>query len=322
MPPDGDAIEVIGLTKHFGDLLAVDRVSFNVRKGEVFGFLGPNGAGKTTTVRMLTTLLAPSDGTAVIEGCDILRDPYGVRENIGVVPETSNVYVELSAWDNLMFSAELYGVPRRARSKRSRELLELLGLWERRRSRVLDFSKGMRRRLTIAMALVHSPRVLFLDEPTSGLDVQSSILIKNLIRSLHDTGATVFLTTHQMEEASQMCDRVAIIDRGKLACVDAPERLRQTVESVRSVVVSCTPMDEALCEEMGCLEGVIEWRRDGDKLRLFTSGPGALVPLVVDLTRRHDARLVSLNTLGPSLEDVFVRITGLEVGAGTGEQDR
>ena len=317
-----DAIEVAGLTKRFGDLLAVDRVSFSVRKGEIFGFLGPNGAGKTTTVRMLTTLLAPSDGTAVIEGCDILRDPYGVRENIGVVPETSNVYVELSAWDNLMFSAELYGVPRSARSKRSRELLELLGLWERRRSRALDFSKGMRRRLTIAMALVHSARVLFLDEPTSGLDVQSSILIRNLIRSLHDKGATVFLTTHQMEEASQMCDRVAIIDRGKLACVDAPERLRQTIESVRSVAVSCTPMDEALCEEMGCLEGVIEWRRDGDKLRLFTSDPGALVPLVVDLTRRHGARLVSLNTLGPSLEDVFVRVTGLEVGAGAGEQER
>ena len=308
-----------GLTKRFGHLLAVDGVSFSVRKGEVFGFLGPNGAGKTTTVRMLTTLLAPSGGTAVIEGCDILRDPYGAREHIGVVPETSNVYVELSAWDNLMFSAELYGVPRRVRGDRSRDLLETLGLWERRRSRALDFSKGMRRRLAIAMALVHRATVLFLDEPTSGLDVQSSILIRNLIRGLSEQGATVFLTTHQMEEASQMCDRVAIIARGRLACVDAPERLRQTVESVRSVEVSLAAADTALWDEMGRLEGVTERRRDGDKLRLFTSDPGALVPLVVDLARSRGARLVSLNTLGPTLEDVFVRVTGLEVSEASRE---
>jgi len=318
---DGDAVELVGLTKYYGDLLAVDHVSFSVRKGEIFGFLGPNGAGKTTTVKMLTTLLAPSDGTALIEGCDILRDPYGARENIGVVPETSNVYLELSAWDNLMFSAELYGVPRGARSTRARQLLELLGIWERRRSRALDFSKGMRRRLTIAMALVHEAAVLFLDEPTSGLDVQSSILIRDLIRRLREVGTTVFLTTHQMEEASQMCDRVAIIARGKLACVDAPERLRQTVESVRSVEVSLAAADAALCDEMGRLEGVTEWRRDGDKLRLFTSDPGALVPLVVDLARSRGTGLVSLNTLGPTLEDVFVKVTGLEVGAASREGD-
>ena len=318
MSRDGDAVELVGLTKYYGDLLAV---SFSVRKGEIFGFLGPNGAGKTTTVKMLTTLLAPSDGTALIEGCDILRDPYGARENIGVVPETSNVYLELSAWDNLMFSAELYGVPRGARSTRARQLLELLGIWERRRSRALDFSKGMRRRLTIAMALVHEAAVLFLDEPTSGLDVQSSILIRDLIRRLREVGTTVFLTTHQMEEASQMCDRVAIIARGKLACVDAPERLRQTVESVRSVEVSLAAADAALCDEMGRLEGVTEWRRDGDKLRLFTSDPGALVPLVVDLARSRGTGLVSLNTLGPTLEDVFVKVTGLEVGAASREGD-
>ncbi|MBM3956831.1 MAG: ATP-binding cassette domain-containing protein [Gemmatimonadetes bacterium] len=322
MSLEGHAVEAVGLTKRFGDLLAVDRVSFGVRRGEIFGFLGPNGAGKTTTVRMLTTLLAPSAGTAVIEGRDIIRDPYGVRDTIGVVPETSNVYVELSAWNNLMFSAELYGVPRRARADRSRELLGLLGLWERRHDRALDFSKGMRRRLAITMALVHRAKVLFLDEPTSGLDVQSSILIRNLVRSLRKEGATVFLTTHQMEEANQMCDRVAIINRGRLACVDAPERLRQTAESVRSVEVSFSGGDDALSEDMGRLEGVIEWRRDGDKLRLFTSDPGALVPLVVDLARKHDARLLSLNTLGPTLEDVFVRVTGLDTGAGPEERSR
>ena len=311
---NGAAIQVSGLTKYYGDLLAVDHVSFDVREGEIFGFLGPNGAGKTTTVRMLTTLLTPSEGTATIQGCDLLKDPYGARENVGVVPETSNIYVELSAWDNLMFSAELYGVPLRVRVKRAQELLEMLGLWERRRSRALDFSKGMRRRLTIAMALVHTPSVMFMDEPTSGLDVQSSILIRNLVRKLHGEGVTVFLTTHQMEEADQMCGRVAIIDHGRLACVDAPEHLRQTIESVQSVVVSFSQDDEEMYGALSTLEGVVELRKDGDKLRLFTSDPGALVPLVVDLARHHGARLVSLNTVAPSLEDVFVRITGLEVG--------
>jgi ABC-2 type transport system ATP-binding protein len=176
----------------------------------------------------------------------------------------------------------------------------------------------MRRRLTIAMALVHRPAVLFLDEPTAGLDVQSSILIRNMIRELHSGGATIFLTTHQMEEANQMCDRVAIINRGRIACVDAPERLRQAIEEVRSVEVSFEGGREELLQELGTLDGVIELRKDGDKLRLFTSDLGALIPLVVDAARRHGARLVSLNTLAPSLEDVFVKVTGLEVGSPAG----
>lgn len=311
------AIEVRGLTKYYDKLLAVDHISFGVRRGEVFGFLGPNGAGKTTTVRMLTTLLSPSEGTALVQGCDIVQDPYGARENVGVVPENSNIYVDLSAWDNLMFSAELYGMPRRDRAARVKEILQFMGLWERRRSKAMEFSKGMRRRVAIAMGLVHNPAVLFLDEPTSGLDVQSSILIRNLIRKLHGEGITIFLTTHQMEEANQMCDRVAIINRGKLACVDAPERLRQTIESVQSVVVSCDPMDEALCRDLASLDGVVESRRDGDKVRLFTREPGALATEVVDAARRHGARVVSLNTVSPSLEDVFVKITGLDVGTST-----
>ena len=314
----GYAIKAMSLTKYYGQLLAVDHIDFEVRKGEVFGFLGPNGAGKTTTVRMLTTLLTPSEGTAIIQGHDILKDPYGARESVGCVPETSNIYVELSAWQNLVFSAELYGVPRRVRGQRVEELLRRLGLWERRRSRALDFSKGMRRRLTIAMALIHRPAVLFLDEPTAGLDVQSSILIRNMVRELHSGGATIFLTTHQMEEANQMCDRVAIINRGRIACVDAPERLRQAIEEVRSVAVSFEGGREELLQELSALDGVIELRKDGDKLRLFTSDPGALIPLVVDAARRHGARLVSLNTLAPSLEDVFVKVTGLDVGSPAG----
>lgn len=315
---DGSAIKVSDLTRYYGQLLAVDHLNFDVRKGECFGFLGPNGAGKTTTISMLTTMLTPSEGTAQIQGCDIIKDPYGARENTGVVPENSNVYVELSAWDNLMFSGELYGIPRRQRENRGEELLKILGLNEKRRNPSREFSKGMRRRLTIAMALIHNPAVLFLDEPTTGLDVQSSIVIRQLLRQLSTEGVTIFLSTHQMEEANQLCDRVAIINHGKIAATDTPENLRQTMQSVQSVVVSFANPTDILLDQLVKLEGVLEVQKDGDKFRLYTESPGELVPVVVDFARGHELKLVSLSCLGPSLEDVFVRITGLDVAVGGG----
>lgn len=312
---DSLTIEVLNLTKYYGHLLAVDHINFGVRKGEIFGFLGPNGAGKTTTVRMLITLLAPSEGTALIEGKDILKDPYGARERAGMLPEEANVYVELSAWNNLMFTGELYGLSRRRREERAGELLRLLGLDERRNSKAIEFSKGMRRRLAIAMALVHNPDILFLDEPSSGLDVQSTILIRGLLRQLRDEGKTIFLTTHQMEEANQLCDRIAIIDQGRIAAIDTPENLKRTIQSVQSVVVSFAEADNDLGRELARLEGVLQLRKDGDKFRLYTEDPGALVPLVVDLARGARARLVSVNCVGPTLEEVFVKMTGLDVGS-------
>ncbi len=313
---NGFAIEALNLTKSFSQVLAVDHISFGVRKGEVFGFLGPNGAGKTTTVRMLITLLTPSEGTALVNGHDIIKDAYRARQDIGVVPEMSNVYVELSAWANLTFTGELHGVPRRRREARSQELLRELGLWEKRGTRASEFSMGMRKRLLIAMALVHDPAVIFLDEPTSGLDVQSGILVRAIIRRLNRDGATIFLTTHQMEEANQTCDRVAIINHGRLACVDAPENLRQAIESVQSVLVSFAQPSEALERDLAGLRGVLEVRKDGDKFRLFTDRPGAVVPQIVDLARSHHIELVSLNTAGPSLEDVFIKVTGIDVSIG------
>lgn len=312
---DSLTIEVLNLTKYYGHLLAVDHINFGVRKGEIFGFLGPNGAGKTTTVRMLITLLAPSEGTALIEGKDILKDPYGARERAGMLPEEANVYVELSAWNNLMFTGELYGLSRRRREERAGELLRLLGLDERRNSKAIEFSKGMRRRLAIAMALVHNPDILFLDEPSSGLDVQSTILIRGLLRQLRDEGKTIFLTTHQMEEANQLCDRIAIIDQGRIAAIDTPENLKRTIQSVQSVVVSFAEAGDDLGRELARLEGVLQLRKDGDKFRLYTEDPGALVPLVVDLARGARARLVSVNCVGPTLEEVFVKMTGLDVGS-------
>ena len=316
-----NAIEVQDLTKYYGDFLAVDHINFEVHQGEVFGFLGPNGAGKTTTQRMLTTLLEPTEGSIVIHGHDLARDAYPVKRQMGLVPEESNVYTELTAWDNLIFTARLYRVGRGERAARARELLETFGLWEKRDVKVQDFSKGMRRRLSIAMAIIHQPALLFLDEPTPGLDAQSARAIRDLIRQLNAEGTTIFLTTHQIEEANQLCDRVAIINHGQIAAIDTPERLKQAFRRVQSVEVALEPdgpetprVSETLGVSLAALPGVTTLVKMGDKWRLYTQDPSALLPQVMDYARSHDLRVVSLNTLGPSLEDVFLEITGQQVG--------
>ena len=322
-----NAIEVKNLTKYYGrpgagpsarlrtGVLAVDHVNFEVHQGEVFGFLGPNGAGKTTTQRMLTTLLEPTEGRILINGHDLAHDAYPVKRRMGLVPEESNVYTELTAWDNLMFTARIYRVGRGERTVRARELLETFGLWEKRDVKAQDFSKGMRRRLSIAMAIIHKPALLFLDEPTPGLDAQSARAIRDLIRQLNAEGTTIFLSTHQIEEANQLCDRVAIIDHGQIAAIDTPERLKQAFQRVQSVEVALEPDGQTHGEPLSALAGVTTSVKMGDKWRLYTQDPSALLPQVMDYARSHDLRVVSLSTLGPSLEDVFLEITGQQVGA-------
>jgi ABC-2 type transport system ATP-binding protein len=296
----------------------VDHINFKVHGGEVFGFLGPNGAGKTTTQRMLTTLLEPTEGRIVINGHDLAHDAYPVKRQMGLVPEESNVYTELTAWDNLMFTARLYRVPRAERAARGRELLEIFGLWEKRDVKVEDFSKGMHRRLSIAMAIIHRPTLLFLDEPTPGLDAQSAHAIRNLIRRLNAEGTTIFLTTHQIEEANQLCDRVAIINHGQIAAIDTPERLKRAFQRVQSVEVALEPKTSEVSEtfevSLAALPGVTTAVKMGDKWRLYTEDPAALLPQVMDYARSHGLKVVSLSTLGPSLEDVFLEITGQKVG--------
>ena len=308
------AIRVNNLTKYYGNLLAVDHINFTVHQGEIFGFLGPNGAGKTTTQRMLATLLEPTEGRIIINGHDLAHDAYPVKRQMGLVPEESNVYTELTAWDNLMFTARLYRVGRTERVARAQELLETFGLWEKRGVKVEDFSKVMRRRLSIAMAMIHKPTLLFLDEPTPGLDAQSARAIRGLIRRLNAEGTTIFLTTHQIEEANQLCDRVAIINHGQIAAVDTPERLKQAFRRVQSVEVALEPDGGVHGEPLAALPGVTTQAKIGDKWRLYTDDPSALLPWVVDYARSHGLRVVSLNTLGPSLEDAFLDITGQQVG--------
>jgi ABC-2 type transport system ATP-binding protein len=313
-----DAIKVQGLTKVYNQgrrgttpVVAVDHVDFEVHQGETFGFLGPNGAGKTTTINMLTTLLLPTEGTAWVMGHDVVRNAYGVREAIGVVPEISNIYEEYSAWDNLIFTARLYGVPKAQREQQAEKLLTAFGLWEKRDVLSVSFSKGMKRRLCLAMGLMHRPQVLFLDEPTSGLDVQSALVIRDMIRRLQKEGVTIFLTTHNIEEANLACNRVAIIHYGKIAAVDTPENLKAAFRGMQSVEVAFGNGSERTQESLGQLAGVREASRFGDKWRLYTDTPGQVIPAVVDWAREQNLVIASLNTLGPSLEEVFIKITGI-----------
>jgi len=304
-------IEVSELTKYYGDFCAVDHISFNVEKGEVFGFLGPNGAGKTTTVRMLTGISIPSAGWAKIMGHDIRKQSVEAKELMGIVPDTSNVYTELSAWDNLTFTGQLYGMSKSDREGRANELLEMFELHDRRHEKLEDYSRGMRRRVCIAMALMNRSSILFLDEPTSGLDVQSVITIRELIGKLNHEGLTVFLTTHNMEEASRMCDRIAIINHGKIAAIDTPEMLKRTAEGLQSVEVSFEATNRDIHDELARMPGVEETLKQGDKFRLYTDDPPSVLSEVWDYANRNELKLITVNTHGPSLEDVFVKLTGI-----------
>ena len=317
-----NTIEVTNLTKYYDKFLAVDQIDFTVKQGEIFGFLGPNGAGKTTTQRMLTTLLTPTEGQILILGHDLAHDAYPAKREIGLVPEESNIYTELTAWDNLMFTGRLYRMSKAERTARAQELLETFGLWEKRDVKAENFSKGMRRRLSIAMAIIHKPALLFLDEPTPGLDAQSARTIRGLIRQLSAEGTTVFMTTHQIEEANQLCDRVAIIDNGKIAAIDTPEHLKRTFQQVQSVEVAFEVMEPpeglkpsgGLQEDLAALPEVSTVVKIGDKWRLYTEDPSALLPQIMAFADTNGLRIVSLNTLAPSLEDVFLQITGQQIG--------
>jgi len=305
------AIEVENLSKQFGEIRALDSVSFTVTEGEVFGYLGPNGAGKTTTIRILTGITAPTAGSARIFDLDISRDTIRARRQMGIVYETSNVYDDLTAWQNMMFAGELYHVGKHDREVRGKDLLEIFGLYERRQGRVKGFSKGMKRRLTLAMGLINNPRLLFLDEPTSGLDVQSNLIIREVLHDLTSRGVTVFLTTHNIEEANVTCDRVAIINKGRIAAIDSPERLKKTIQSVQSVEIAFERGSTEAFTDLRSLPMVSEARREGDKIRLYTADPASLLEAVTAYAETHQNRVMSVTTLGPTLEDVFIRLTGV-----------
>ncbi len=302
------AIKVSDLTKRYGKLTAVDHISFEVKKEEIFGFLGPNGAGKTTTVRMLTGVIEADGGKALVMGYE--AGSLKAKQVAGVVPEMANAYVDLSGWKNLKLMGEIYGVPKNVIKDRSEELLKKVNLYSRKDEPVRSYSKGMRQRLILVMALISDPEILFLDEPTSGLDVQSSRMIRDFLQELNSDGKTIFLTTHQMDEANQLCDRIAIINRGVIVKIDSPERIRTAIKGMHSVEVS---FDRVVDDHfLTSLSEVKSVKKKGDKFRLYTENPGETVVALVNQVAERNMKIVSLNVLLPSLEDAFVALTGRE----------
>ncbi|WP_100909596.1 ATP-binding cassette domain-containing protein [Methanobacterium subterraneum] len=301
-------VEVESLVKNFKKIRAVNGVEFKVKKGEIFGFLGPNGAGKTTTIRMLTGIIKPDSGKAVILGYDIQKEPLKAKEHLGVVPETSNAYVDLSSRQNISLIADLYGVPKNEAENRADELLKEFGLYDRRDDKVKGFSKGMKQRLILAMALINDPQLLFLDEPTSGLDVQSSILIRQMLLKLHEKGKTILLTTHNLEEANKLCERIAIINKGKIAAIDTPENLKKMIKKLNTIEVTFDgPVN---IQELSQLLEIQDISKKGEKYSLNTDNINNLILALTEYTKSKNIKINSLNTLDPSLEEVFIELIG------------
>jgi ABC-2 type transport system ATP-binding protein len=305
-------IQASDLTKFYGQILAVDHINFEVEKGEIFGFLGPNGAGKTTTIRMLTGLSKPTDGKASVLGFDVHSEIVKAKRYIGVVPEISNLYDELSAMDNLLFMAQLYGVPRAQRRKRAEELLKTFGLYERKDGLFRTFSRGMKRALVIAAALIHSPGILFLDEPTVGLDVVASRSLRNLIGGLGQQGITIFLTTHYLEEADLLCDRVAILVGGRIVKTDSPRVLKAAAEEESVVEFSFEGEISGLSEDLSNrFPRVKIVAVDHDRVRIYGGTPTDVYANVFQFAKDKGVEIHSANSIQPSLEDAFIKITGL-----------
>jgi len=283
--------------------LAVDGISFQVRRGEVYGFLGPNGAGKTTTIRMLTGLARPTAGQASVLGLDLARDLPRIKKRIGVVPEASNLYAELTAFDNLVFCMQLYGVPRDRRVARADDLLARFRLADKRDTPFARLSRGMKRALTVAAALAHQPEVLFLDEPTTGLDVASARGLRQTVAQLRAQGVTVFLTTHYLEEAERLCDRIALIVQGRIVTVDTVDGLKAQVQGETAVEVT---LDNGA--------GGTETRR------VVGEDVPAVLRTALAQAEAEGRLVLAVNTVRPTLEDAFVQLTGISAAAMRTEQ--
>ena len=308
-----DAIlRVNNLTKSYGPTLATDHLSFDVNEGEIFGFLGPNGAGKTTTIRMIVGLTQPSSGTAWIAGCDILKEPVQVKKTIGLVPETSNLYGELTSLENLIYQAELYGVPRKERRERALQLLEEFGLKEHQEKPFQKLSRGLKRRLTIATALIHHPRILFLDEPTTGLDVMSARGLRKLILDSKKKGLTIFLTTHYIPEAESLCDRIAILVKGKIRTIDTPQNIRSRAKEIEILEIGLDRVPDPLKNKLLGLDGIEKTLIDGNRIRCYTKDIGQVTPGIIRLFEEQGVSIKTINTVSPTLEDAFVTLTGLD----------
>jgi len=314
--PKKVAIKATNLVKSFGDFRAVDHISFDVKKGEIFGFLGPNGAGKTTTIRMLCTLSNPTEGSATVAGFDIVREGAKVREHIGLVSEKMIMYDRLTARENLRLFGELFKIPKGALLERIDELLHLVHMEEWANHQIGTFSTGMKQRINVIRALLNEPEILFLDEPTLGLDPQSTSEIREFTRQINsDRETTIILTTHAMIEAEILCDRIGIIDYGKIIALDTPANLKKMIAGSHTSVVeldvpNITPTLVSHIKSLSCAKTVTV--ENGTHLKVHASGDDACGS-IVDAVRSRYGKIRSVHNVEPTLEDVFLYLTGHEV---------
>jgi ABC-2 type transport system ATP-binding protein len=309
-------IEVKHLTKMFNKFVAVDDISFDVKKGEIFGLLGPNGAGKSTTIRMLSTLSRPTKGTATIGGYDIVKDDTEVRKLVGIVSEKMIMYNRLTARENLWFFGNLFNLPKKLLEERINDLLELVQLTKWRNIQVGTFSTGMRQRMNVIRALLNMPQVLFLDEPTLGLDPQSTVEIREFIKKINRENKTsILITTHMMSEADLLCDRIGIIDHGKIVALDTSTNLKKLISGgdttiLKLEITNLTPELITTVRELECVESVSQ--DNSTHVKVHAHGNDAF-DTIIDSIRAQKGKIGSIENLQPTLEDVFLHITGHEV---------
>jgi len=309
-----NSIELKSLTKSFGDVIAVNDISLSVKPGEIFGFLGPNGAGKSTTIMILTTLLKPTSGQAMICGFDVMTNAKKVRENIGYVQQETTVDEYLTGRENLMLQAKLNHIPKNEINKRIDELLELIELTDKQDKTVGTYSGGMRKRLDIAGGLLHRPKVLFLDEPTVGLDIQTRRKIWQYIKKIHDEfEITIFLTTHYMEEADKLCDRIGIIDGGKIQVIDSPENMKKAMGNEVISIILEGENHTSFLSELKKIEFVTKINEDGSKHTLFASNGTEVIPKIFQISSELKIKITSISLTEPTLDDVFISYTGHEI---------
>ncbi len=303
----GPAIEVQDLCKSFGNFRAVDQLTLSVMQGEIFGLLGPNGSGKTTTINMISGLSVPTSGEVRVMGNDVRHNARQVHQILGSVPQETALYEELTAWANMDFHADLFGIPRKQKKERITKLLELVQLLDRKDSRVGTFSGGMKRRLALARALLHDPQLIYLDEPTLGVDVQARRAIWDYILALRDQGKTVLITTNYLEEAQVLCERVAIIDRGKLIEVDTPEHLKQTYGGSVIEVETAPPVKDTTA--LRALAGVNDVVQEGTHLKITVQGTNNIVAQVITILSQ-EGEIKDIAIREPNLDEIFLLLTG------------
>jgi ABC-2 type transport system ATP-binding protein len=307
-----ELLKAVNLVKEFPGVTAVDGVSFSVERGEIFGFLGPNGAGKTTTINMLTGLARTSSGALFIDGSEYTGDLKRAQRIMGIVPDESNLYDELDGFQNLCFSAALYGMRKKEREQRARQLLRQFDLESAGKRTFKAYSRGMKRKLTIAAGIIHEPRVLFLDEPTTGTDVVSAAQIRRLILDLNSRGTTVFLTTHYIEEAERLCHRIAFIVNGKIVRIGTLDELMKEAQEQHVVQITTERCDSSLVQKMKERFPVYSVQRLGSHaVKVSSTGPVDLMP-IMEFLDSNGTSVFEAKLMRPTLEEVFVRVTGIE----------